>query len=183
MHALAAAARPPARFPTRRVPSGVCAGRPCIAARLASGGPGPTRPENAAALHASTTRAAAAANNKGEPTPTMPQPPGRPLTPPPPLWTVAALGGLTWVSLLGFPGSPLPEPMRALGLAVVTEATARKIAVAAWGAHALEAVYAAGACLAAGADAGAAAFWAFWAFFAGFPALVLMSKTLPPKEE
>lgn len=109
--------------------------------------------------------------------------PGRPLTPPPALWVVAALGGLSWVTLLGFPGSPLPQPLRDLGLAVVTEPTARKIAAAAWGAHALEAVYAAAACLTAGADAGAAAFWAFWAFFAGFPALILMGKALPAKQQ
>jgi hypothetical protein len=107
--------------------------------------------------------------------------PGRPLTPPQPAWVAAALGGLTWVTLLGFPTSPLPQPLRDLGLAAVSEATARNIATAAWGAHALEAVYAAGACLAAGADGGAAAFWAFWAFFAGFPALILMGRTLPPK--
>ena len=111
----------------------------------------------------------------------MPAAPGRPLSTPPPLAVAAALGGLTWVSLLGFPGSPLPAPLRELGLRVVAESTARTIASAAWAAHAAEAAYAAFACLSAGADAGAAAWWAVWAFFAGFPALLVMAKTLPKK--
>ena len=110
-------------------------------------------------------------------------PPGRPLSIPPPLAVAAALGGLSWVTLLGFPGSPLPAPMRELGLRFVTESTALTIAKLAWGAHVLEAAFAAAACLSAGADAGAAAWWAAWAFFSGFPALLIMAKTLPKKQD
>ena len=110
-------------------------------------------------------------------------PPGRPLTAPPFPWVVAALAGLSWVTLLGFDGGRLPAPLRDLGLAAVTPATARTIATAAWGAHALEAAYAVVACTRAGADAAAAAWWAAWAFFAGFPALILMGRTLPPKAD
>ena len=124
--------------------------------------------------------AATPPSKKGDPA--MPLPPGRPLVAPNPVWVVAALGGLSWVSLLGFPASPLPAPLRELGLAVVSEGTARTIAGAAWTAHAAEAAYAVFACLSAGADAGAAAWWAAWAFFAGFPALLLMAKSLPKKQ-
>jgi len=133
-----------------------------------------------------TVRPVAATPRKGQSAPPPPPaaqgPPGRPLTTPPALAVAAALGGLSWVSLLGFPASPLPAPLRELGLSVVTEATARTIAGAAWAAHAAEAAYAVFACLSAGADAGAAAWWAFWAFFAGFPALLVMSKTLTGKQ-
>lgn len=133
-----------------------------------------------------TTTTVAAAGRKGA-SPGMPPaaaaPPGRPLLLPNPAAIAAALGGLTWVTLLGFPTSPLPAPLRELGLAVVSEGTARGIAGAAWSAHAAEALFAAWSVLSAGGDAAAAAWWAFWGFFCGFPALLLMQTTLPKKQD
>jgi hypothetical protein len=98
--------------------------------------------------------------------------PGYPLLTPPPLWCAAALGGLSYVTILGADPTLLPAPLASLGLAVVSSATARSISVVAWAVHTLEGAVAAASILKGGGDGRAAAWWGAMAFLFGFPALL-----------
>lgn len=108
--------------------------------------------------------------------------PGYPLRAPPLAWCAAALGGLSWVTLLGVAPAALPAPLADLGLSVVSSATARTIATLAWAAHVLEGGIAAATVARGGGDAKAAAWWGANAFLFGFPAL-LMAQASVAKED
>lgn len=86
---------------------------------------------------------------------------------------MAALGGLSYVTALGFAPAALPPPLAALGAAAVAQSTAASIASVAWAVHVLEGAVAAALVARGGGDAAAAAWWGASAVLFGFPALLM----------